>query len=280
MTIHDLRIEVGGRVAQIDHLVINRLLDIWVLESKHFSEGVAVNEHGEWVGFYGHRPYGMPSPIEQNRRHVAVLADAFHEGAGPLPKRLRMMTIKPKFFSLVLISNHARISRPRTTAAAAGVPGLDTVIKVDRFEATIDKAYDERSLAALGKVISSAQVEAIARNLAALHVPATFDWAARFGLLAGPMTMPPVPVPTPTPVSPPIAAPEPAPPTSTGAVCASCGRQVSAAVLAYCADNSQRLGGRTLSIRVPAHRAARTRMSLVGQSCRRVRRGDRVPARG
>jgi hypothetical protein len=40
MTIHDLRIEVDGRVAQIDHLVISRLLDVWVLESMHFSEGV------------------------------------------------------------------------------------------------------------------------------------------------------------------------------------------------------------------------------------------------
>ena len=37
MTIHDLRIECDGRVAQIDHLIINRLLDIWVCESKHFA---------------------------------------------------------------------------------------------------------------------------------------------------------------------------------------------------------------------------------------------------
>jgi len=59
MTIHDLRIECDGRVAQIDHLIINRLLDIWVCESKHFAEGVAINEHGEWVAFYGSRPQGI-----------------------------------------------------------------------------------------------------------------------------------------------------------------------------------------------------------------------------
>src|SRR5450759_1036572 len=35
MTLHDLRVECDGRVAQIDHLIINRLLDIWVCESKH-----------------------------------------------------------------------------------------------------------------------------------------------------------------------------------------------------------------------------------------------------
>src|SRR5664280_2087772 len=35
-TIHGLRLEINGRTAQIDHLIINRLLDIWVCESKHF----------------------------------------------------------------------------------------------------------------------------------------------------------------------------------------------------------------------------------------------------
>src|SRR5690606_42003830 len=37
--IHDLRIEHGNRVAQIDHLLINRWLDFYVLESKHFHAG-------------------------------------------------------------------------------------------------------------------------------------------------------------------------------------------------------------------------------------------------
>ena len=47
MTIHDLRLEVDGRVVQIDHLILDRLLGIWVCESMHFSEGVAVNDFGE-----------------------------------------------------------------------------------------------------------------------------------------------------------------------------------------------------------------------------------------
>ena len=118
MTLHGLRIECDGRVAQIDHLVINRLLDIWVCESKHFAEGVAINEHGEWVAFYGHRPQGIPSPVEQNRRHIAVLSDVFSKGLVPLPRRLGL-TIKPQMNSLVLVSNGARISRPRGRAAAS-----------------------------------------------------------------------------------------------------------------------------------------------------------------
>ena len=36
MIIHDLRLECEGRVAQIDHLLINRFLDIYVCERKGF----------------------------------------------------------------------------------------------------------------------------------------------------------------------------------------------------------------------------------------------------
>ncbi|MHB8891400.1 MAG: nuclease-related domain-containing protein [Candidatus Limnocylindrales bacterium] len=70
--------------------------------SKHFAEGVSINDHGEWTGFSGGRPYGMASPIEQNRRHVAALEQAFATGLVQLPKRLGMVPIKPWIRSLVL----------------------------------------------------------------------------------------------------------------------------------------------------------------------------------
>lgn len=88
-TIHDLRIEVGELAAQIDHLIINRLAEIWVCESKSFAEGVSVNEHGEWTGWWNGRPDGMPSPIEQNRRHVELLSRAFDDGLVKAPPPVR-----------------------------------------------------------------------------------------------------------------------------------------------------------------------------------------------
>src|SRR5437773_2787611 len=51
MVVHDLPLEFGGRVAQIDHLLINRVLDVWVCETKAFSEGVKINEYGEWFRY-------------------------------------------------------------------------------------------------------------------------------------------------------------------------------------------------------------------------------------
>ena len=94
VTIHDLRLEVDGRVAQIDHLIIDRVLTVWVCESKHFSEGVAVDDYGEWTGFYQRRPYGTGSPIEQNRKHIAVLNDVFAKRLVEPVKR-RGFTIYP-----------------------------------------------------------------------------------------------------------------------------------------------------------------------------------------
>jgi hypothetical protein len=73
VVIHDLRLELDGRLAQIDHLVISRILEVFVCESKSYTGGVKVNEHGEWSTYRDRRPVGIPSPVEQNRRHIKVL---------------------------------------------------------------------------------------------------------------------------------------------------------------------------------------------------------------
>jgi Nuclease-related domain len=239
-TIHDLRLEVGGRVSQIDHLFINRLLDIWVLESKHFAEGVSINDHGEWTGFSGGRPYGMASPIEQNRRHVAVLEQAFATRLVALPKRLGMVAIKPRIRSLVLVSNGARISRPKTKAAQALVEGLETVIKVEQWAATINRDLNTRTPAAIAKRVSEETVQRIGRNLAAMHRPITVDWAARFGLPA--VSAVPAQTESPAPVPPPDALLA----AAGEATCAACGRPVSQAVIDYCLAKTERFGGRIL----------------------------------
>jgi hypothetical protein len=244
MSIHDLRIEVDGRVAQIDHLIINRLLDIWVCESKHFAEGVAINERGEWEAFYGRRRYGIPSPVEQNRRHIAVLTDVFSKGLVPLPKRLGI-TIKPQMNSLVLVSNGARISRPKGRAAQR-VEGLETVIKADQLSATVERAFDQRSLAAIGKVVGQETVETLARQLAALHTPVQVDWAAKFGLASEPPRWAHAVVETPPAARiDPAAIPGPATgyPGAHQPVCATCGRRVSDAVIAYCHAYAGRFSG-------------------------------------
>ena len=47
--IHDLRLEFKGRVAQIDHLLFHRTLNIYVIETKHFNSGIKINDNGEFM---------------------------------------------------------------------------------------------------------------------------------------------------------------------------------------------------------------------------------------
>jgi hypothetical protein len=226
-TIHDLRIELDGRVAQIDHLIINRLLDIWVCETKHFSEGVAVDEHDEWVAFYNHRPYGIASPIKQNEQHIAVLADVFTKGIVPPHKRLGI-TIRPNLNGLVLVSNGARIKRPK----AVQIKGLDAVIKIEKLFEIVERAFDKRSTLSAARVVSTSTIEMMARQLVALHRPVHVDWASRFGLGLE------ASAPSPAVVESPAASRSPA-------GCARCGRLVSDKVALYCKANEERFGGRT-----------------------------------
>lgn len=173
--IHDLRIEVEGRVAQIDHLLIGRLLDIWVCETKNFCEGIAINERGECSRFYNNRPFGMPSPFEQNKKHLIVLGALFKTGMVMLPKRLGI-SIKPNMDSVVMVSKNARISRPKTK-----VPGVESIIKSDQLRSLIDRAFDNKNNPlTIAKLIGVDTLEAFARNIAAQHKPLTFNWAWSF----------------------------------------------------------------------------------------------------
>lgn len=184
--IHDLRIEVNGRVAQIDHLLIHRTLNIFVLETKHFHAGLKITDTGEflrWNQFKGNYE-GMPSPLAQNERHITVLKDLISRM--DMPTRLGIR-LAPDFQSVVLVDAHARIDRPK---------GFDTsnVIKADMLLPLIEKLIDTQNvLSSLAKFVGWETVEEIGRNLVAMHRPVTFDYAARFGVAEPTATESPAP---------------------------------------------------------------------------------------
>ena len=225
--IHDLRIEHGGRVAQIDHLLINRFLDVWVCESKRFSEGIAINEQGECAMFWNGKPQGVGSPHEQNAKHIAVLKALCDSGAAELPKRLGF-TIKPSFNGLVVVSKTARITRPKAKGW-----WNDGIIKADQVKAKIEKAFDsDNNPLVVAKLVSSETVESVARSLTSLHVPASLDWHARFGL----------PKETVKPASEPT--PARAESGKSKCICQSCGVPVEDKVVTFCVRfNKARFGG-------------------------------------
>ena len=248
--IHDLRIEHKDRVAQMDHIIVNRFLDVWVCESKRFSEGIAINEYGECSAFYGDKPYGIPSPFEQNRKHCAVLKAACDDGAVALPRRLGF-TIKPDIKSMVLVSKNARITRPK-----AKVDGLEEILKVDQVRARIDKAFDsDNNILLTAKIIGSDTLEDFASRLAALHRPIHVDWHAKFGLPKAPVASK-IPVSNPgefaavhsAPKTPEVMHEIPAEAASDGEkksklACSGCGTVVAYNVAKFCWFNKAKFGG-------------------------------------
>lgn len=217
--IHDLRIEINGRVAQIDHLLIHRTLTVFVLETKHFHSGMKITDEGEFMRWNDFKKCyeGMPSPLAQNERHIEVLKDAF--SAIDMPTRLGIR-LSPSFESYVLASTNARIDRSKKFDSSR-------IIKADVLLKTIEKQWDNEgildTLGSMGKFVSTETIEDISKKLCSLHRPIVIDYAAKFGFCESPST-PAVIASLPTP--PPTAKAEVAAPAieqTTNLTCRHCG---------------------------------------------------------
>ena len=177
IVIHDLRVEVNGNTAQIDHILINRFFDIYILESKNYKYGIKITENGEFEAYYGKQYIGIPSPIEQNNRHISLISELIkkHE---LLPKRMSV-TIKPRFLNYVLISPNAVIKRPNLNKFDSS-----HIIKADTLQSVINENADNINaidgLSSVIKLVSFPTIEHFGRKLASFHRPAAINWERKF----------------------------------------------------------------------------------------------------
>jgi hypothetical protein len=232
--IHDLRIEYGGNVAQIDHLMINRLLDFYVLESKSYAYGLKITDRSEFLYWDGHHYAAMESPIEQNKRHVAVL-EKLLKGEGLLPKRLGMV-LPPTFRPYVLVSPKSTVVRPSRKAF-----DTDMVIKADELFKQIEANFDGASFASdvrsVAKMISSETVIELGQELVKRHRPAKIDYYAKFGVT-------PVPAAPPQSVEPEAKSESIESQPHSRYFCFKCNKPISQRVAMFCFQNKPRFGGK------------------------------------
>ena len=173
--IHDLRIEHRGRVAQIDHLLINRFLDVYVLESKNYYYGIKITEEGEFLVWSGKGYQAIESPFEQNQRHIQALQSSV-EDRNLGPKRLGF-AIPIIYRNVVLVSPTSKVLKPK-----AATFDLSTVIKADAFVSVVDKAMEKKSIVEAPKIVSSDTLRDFSEKVVRLHRPGSFDYAAKFGI--------------------------------------------------------------------------------------------------
>lgn len=243
--LHDLRFLVDGDVVQIDHLVISRGMYVYLLETKNFNGNLHINEHGEFsVEYPGERIFGIPSPLEQSRRHE-----------GPLRKLLGRLGITgrsggdPIFKHCVLVNPKSVIHRPPKEKFDS-----TDVIKADQFRHWHQRFLDNQPV--LGSVVrgllnmrSAETVKEFGDKLARQHRPAD--------PLALPDFMKPATATrgadsdrtsTPFAATGPMAAPVDAPvgkpqPGARRLICSACGEKISFAEGRFCWNNEARFNG-------------------------------------
>jgi hypothetical protein len=157
--IHDLRLEWNGRVAQIDHLLIDRLLEIYVIESKSFRNKIRY-ANGGWERINFNHWEGIPSPVEQNERHIAVISEMIRDQK-LAPTRLGM-TLQPTFFNMVVVMPSCSIT---------GRYPED--VRICRMDSLVTKIRSEDPSALdVFKLIAPQTLHNFATSLLLLHKPA------------------------------------------------------------------------------------------------------------
>lgn len=72
--LNDLKIQIDGETAQIDHLICYSYGFI-IVESKSIKGRVRINPEGEWSRSYKHEWFGIKSPIKQALMQMAILKE-------------------------------------------------------------------------------------------------------------------------------------------------------------------------------------------------------------
>lgn len=229
-SLHDLRLEHNDRTAQIDHLIVSRLFDIILVESKNIGTAIRANADGEFEvkTRFGWR--GIASPIEQSKRHAHVLLNLVKD-LNLLPKRLGFL-IRPRFYHWVLVPPECHVMQK---------PKDVEIIKMDLFEKHMDRWIDRRDFNIM-KVCSPETITDFAQALVKHHRPITINFAAKFGIPLSEPKIEPIPF-RPIQEAQPV---QPSPSLHEGQCCNSCGVHLDPKVINFCRFNHTRFNGKLL----------------------------------
>ncbi len=250
VVLHDLRFVIDGDVAQIDHLIVNRGIGVYLLETKNYSGNLVINEHGEFTVEYDDDRFGIPSPIEQSRRHERILRRLL-ERLGIANRTGGALDC----YHVVMLHPKAIIRRPPSNA-------FDTsnVIKADQFP-TWHGQFIDKSLGISDVLKAAVNLRALdtikewGEKLVRQHRPANLLELPEFmrpgqGPASGPKSTPkstsaiPVAsVSSPKMDSPQRIADRADEPPAKRLLCAHCGTKITFPEGKFCWNNEKRFGG-------------------------------------
>ena len=178
--IHDLKIESNGFAVHIDHLLINKYLDLHLFESRNYNDNIKITANGEFLVFDGNQYQAVNSPLEENEKRIQVLADLLVENK-ILPKKMGI-ALKPRISSYVLVHPAVNVIRP-----PEAVYDTNSVVSADYLTKTLLRQLERLKktflrIKSLPKAFKADTLAKVAARLAAMNKPNLIDYRRIFCL--------------------------------------------------------------------------------------------------
>lgn len=168
---HDLRVQCEIGAAHIDHLLITRFLDVFLIESRISGDELVIGEDEEFsVRYRDGTSFRIRSPITQLRRGLAVAQHIFRRIE--LPTKFGE-TIVPTFHRFVLLPDTTRLVNHSTLRPDYFVSHKDLV-------RTVKRAAQRSPIKAVLLGLSAERLRDIARIVVRWHTPEKVDFIRKY----------------------------------------------------------------------------------------------------
>jgi hypothetical protein len=203
VVLHDLRLEGDDGVIELDHVLINRLMQFWVLDASCFDLPLTISPFGELsahqgpsveqgasVGQGSLEDIGevvqsgdelrlTPSPLLALKEQQQCFR-RWLESSGLLPSRLGMV-LQPQLTHRLVIAAEEQVSRPPEdildSRALVDLRGLsEECLNLGSGAASVARMRD------FTHRIDPRRLRRLGRAILAQHGPSRVDWASRLGL--------------------------------------------------------------------------------------------------
>lgn len=194
IVLHDLRLWQKDKVIEIDHLLINCLMQAWVLDASCFDLQLTITSFGELLTHTGGTDKASqseeasgdfqerlltPSPLLAITEHRRLFRD-WLDVSGLLPLRMGM-TLQPQLLYRVVIADESQASRPPEDIVDSRALVSMSRLRRQCLQVSGRTASITR-LRSFTHRIDKRRLRRLGRAIAAQHVTSTIDWPVRLGL--------------------------------------------------------------------------------------------------
>lgn len=212
VVLHDVRLAQDACVIEIDHLLINSLMQVWVLDASCFDQTLSITAFGELLVHSARNGQGEaqePSAQDFSVDRSSAQAPSTHDGIithamrpcplQTMPERRRAilqwledsallpvrlgMTLQPQLRYRIVVADAAQVSRPPEDIVDSRALLSFARLKRQCLKVSSKTAYVTR-LRSFTHRLDQRQLRQLGRAIAGRHVTPDTDWVAELELTA------------------------------------------------------------------------------------------------